>query len=31
MLTISGAPSKDHITGQDVIYRIVFERVGRSD
>lgn len=26
-LTISGAPSKDHITGEDVVYRIVFEKV----
>ena len=27
VLTISGAPSKDHITGEDVVYRIVFKKV----
>jgi hypothetical protein len=26
-LTISGAPSKDPATGEDVIYRIVFNKV----
>ena len=30
-LLISGAPSKDHITGEDVVYRIVFERVKSSN
>ena len=30
-LTISGAPSKDPVSGQDVIYRIVFQRARNSN
>jgi hypothetical protein len=30
-LTISGAPSKDPATGQDVVYRIVFQRAQNSN
>jgi hypothetical protein len=31
LLTISGAPSKDPATGQDVVYRIVFQKGQSSD
>jgi len=31
ILTISGAPSRDPITGQDVVYRIVFQRAQNSN
>jgi hypothetical protein len=31
VLTISGAPSRDPATGQDVVYRIVFQRAQNSN